>query len=220
MSSAVLSILGNGPGRGEILYPIPTEDSCKIKVAGPVSVKLGAPAGNGSASAADIAASVAAGVIVTGKTELALGELLGSSGVLGRPSPDLRAYAGQDEAAKYQAAADSYAAGDIRGATMGFVLAGTAPERCAASLYGAALCLSASGCHKDALKLAIVLDEAEFPHPGALALAGHAAFKLGQSKSARGYLARAARIARADTAYQDVLKFAQRTLLAEQFSGG
>lgn len=143
-------------------------------------------------------------------TDLPLGEILAAIPALDDPS-----------AASYDCAYAAMIGGNYAAAASGFATLALAQGPVAASLYGLALALEELGRHEEAESLAGFVSELPgYEDPRAAALAGYAAFQRRQSKAARIYLAKAARIARLQPEFRGVQRFAQRVLLMQQFALG
>ena len=111
--------------------------------------------------------------------------------------------------------------GNHVGAGAGFATLVLEGVHAAPSLYGVALTLEKLGAYDEAEALAAFVSELPgYNDPRAAALAGYAAFQRRQTKAARVYLARAARLARLQPEFRSVQRFAQRVLLMQQFALG
>lgn len=148
------------------------------------------------------------GRVVAGASTLVLRDLSGP-GALPRTLPNADA--------AYQAATTAYAAGDIDIAQQGFCeVLGDSGLR-AAALYGLACCQASRKAFVQVLDIVRVLNAAGVDHPVFSALGGQAAAAMNDTSLTRHHLARAARGARGEPALRDILRFAQRTLLIQQF---
>lgn len=135
-----------------------------------------------------------------------------AQGVLGA-----RGFHGAAMQARYELGRQLHAQEDGSAAGVAFALCLQYPELRAAALCGLAGSLLASAAQALALELLQAGIAAGFDHPLPLALAGHAAVRLNDVTLTRQYLARAARRARGDESFRDLLRFAQHTLLMQQF---
>lgn len=144
------------------------------------------------------------------QAELAIGPILAGLQPLPALSP-----------ASYESAYSAMISGDHAAAAAGFAAVAVGAGPAAPALYGLALALEELGSHEAAEALAgFVSDLPGYGDPRAAALAGYAAFQRRQSKAARVYLAKAARIARLQPEFRGVQRFAQRVLLMQQFALG
>ena len=122
-----------------------------------------------------------------------------------------------DAAASMARAMVALGAGDAPAAAAAFAGAlGDATLRGPAA-HGLACTLCLKGAFAEAQQLSALIVASGGEHPAYAALAGHASAKLGDPAQTRQYLARAARRARGQPQFRDILHFAQRTLLIQQF---
>lgn len=144
------------------------------------------------------------------KGTLALGPLLD-----GLPNPP------DSSGPTYDKAYSALIGGNHAAAASAFAAVALGGGPAAPAAYGLALAMEELGLHEAAEALAgFVSDLPGYDDPRAAALAGYAAFQRRQTKAARVYLAKAARIARMKPEFRAVQRFAQRVLLMQQFALG
>lgn len=117
----------------------------------------------------------------------------------------------------YLDALGGFAASEMDSAQLNFCAALGSPELRAAALYGLACCQVSRKAFAPALEIVQILLAAGVDHPVFSALAGQAAAAMNDTTLTRQYMARAARGARGVPDLRDILRFAQRTLLIQQF---
>ncbi|MEP3665151.1 MAG: hypothetical protein ABJN42_00280 [Roseibium sp.] len=88
----------------------------------------------------------------------------------------------------------------------------------AGSLLALSACANRQALYRSGYDLAVASIKANEKHPRSYLLAGYCALQLKEQKSAKRYLALAARLARKDPAYRTEQRAAQRKLLLLQFS--
>lgn len=137
-----------------------------------------------------------------------MGDLVGPTCTLGARGTAEQAYLD---------ALDAYSASEMDAAQLHFCAALAAPDLRAAALYGLACCQVSRKAFAPALEIVQLLLAAGVDHPVFSALAGQAAAAMNDTGLTRQYMARAARGARGAPALRDILRFAQRTLLIQQF---